>query len=683
MSRRLLPALLLLAAWIGAGDYPKEKLRAEAPPATIEGWERDFRTKRALLPAPPAPRASTAEGVPDFAGRWRCGNYGYALSIEQEGDQVVFTAGGVDRQDIGGAFDTIGIGVVEGGRIRARWWCLDLTRNYANNGGCEIWQTDPDRLRYRYYHDSDETIEEGYAVREGKFPGEIPPYRVRIPQPDRAEKVTITGTVRGRGGERIADALVLRRGDESTAVRTAENGSFRLPLGSAPAVLLVSAAAPGYRVACEAILLQEMRELHFTLEPEAPGDDPTYAFVEPAPDRGSAIWNCGNCHRTSYAEWAESRHAVAAVNAVTRAVYEKDFLPSLRAGKARGDEGLCAACHAPEAALADRGARLDAVSGTAARGNHCDLCHKVRHVDDPDAPGVRGSLAVVRPPPGDVPGPIRRVYGALPDSDYLFMGAVHNPSFATSVLCAGCHQYRTPEGIPALDTYREWLSWAAGEAELRTCQSCHMAAGESREGKEPANRVCVNALRRPKEQIHHHGFEGRGMAPQAVRLGVEARFDGSDLVVATTVENVGGGHRLPTGSGDKHLLLVVRAAGDDAGGSALRLLEGPRLPAHALPWAEEAGREFAQVLADADGTTHVPFWRAVRVVEDTRLEPGKPAASSHRFEAAGFRRVCVTVEVWHRLRYAVTDVAGEADGPGVRPRDLLLVSRTSEIARPP
>jgi hypothetical protein len=675
MSRRL-PALLLLASVSAAQEYPKEKLREEAKPDVIAGWREDFRTKRDLVPAPPAPFPSSAE-APDFRGRWRCGNYSYVLEIEQSGDRVVFTAGGVDRQDIGGAFDTLGIGVVDSGRIRARWWCLDLSRNLANNGGCEIWFLSPHRLRYRYYHDSDETIEEGYAVREGEHPGETPPYRVRVPQPGKSGPIEIRGTVTGRDGEAIADAVVLQRHAESTAVRTDGSGSFVLRLPDAPAVLLVSAAARGYRNAAEAILFQEIRDLHFVLDREPAGEDPGYAFVDPTPEKGREIWRCGNCHRNSYAEWAASRHAVSATNAVTLAVYRKDFLPALESGRAKGDPGLCAACHAPEAALRDPGIGLDRVTETALRGNHCDLCHKVHHTEDADAPGVRGSLVVTLPAAEGSVGPIRRVYGPLPDSDYLFMGAVYNPFFTTSLLCAGCHQHRTPEGIPALDTYREWLRWASAEAEPKSCQECHMPAGESREGKDPAARICVNALRRPKEQIHHHGFVGREKAPQAARLEVETALEGGRLRVTSRVTNAGGGHRLPTGSGDKHLLLVVLAK--DASGRALPAGEGPRLPDHAGEWAGRPGREFAQVLADDSGATHVPFWRAARVVEDTRLEPGKTEETVHLFDLPGPGRLEVEVSLWHRLRFAEHDVAEGVTGPGARPRDLLLASRTLSV----
>jgi len=711
--------LLLAAVLLSNGDgLPEGKLRKEAKPATLKRWQRDFETKRDLVPGPTdamlprrggvgATRGAGATPAPapvDFTGTFRFGNYDYDVTIEQEGDRVTFRSDGVDRQVIGGAWVTVGTGVVRDGRIRARWWCFDLSRNYANNGGCEMWfhEGDRSRLYVRYYHDADETIEEGYGARKGTHQGERQEYRVRVRQPTKKypDGFVVEGRVRGRDGEVLADAVVMLRHREETAVRTDADGRFTIRTIEVPAVLMVSAAAPGYRTAVEAILFQENRPLSFALEASPWYDDPSYEFVSPRRSRGQEIWNCGNCHRNSYDEWRGSRHAMAARSATFLAVYERDFLKWLAGpGQESGtDAGLCTACHAPQAALeaADEGgiARADEVEGIAVEGNHCDFCHKVHHVEDPAAPGVRGSLALGRPDPDDdsVPGRIKRVYGPLADSDYLFMGPVYNPFFATSALCAGCHQYEH-EGLPALDTYAEWRRWGRGRAQLETCQTCHMPTGTSHEGKRLARRICINALRRPTEQIHDHSFQGRELAKTAVELTATSARDGDVLEVTTTVSTRGVGHKVPTGSADKHLLLILVAQdGQNGQGDLLPLVDGPRLPDHAGKsaaalgarlkagdYAGLPGREFAQVLADADGNTHVPFWRAVRLVRDTRLSPDEPVATTHRFRLPAGAPARVRIRVVHRLRFKEHDVAAGVEGPGVRPLDLFIASETLRV----
>ena len=694
---------LLVAAGPGCGERPEGRYQPEAEPARIQRWNADYTAKRDLLPALPAPVPISGSGPGPgpgprrgrFDGRFRFGRYDYELSMRQEGDLVRFVSGGVDRQRNGGAFQTRGLGVVRDGRLFARWWCFDLTRNVANNGGCEIWfdEDDPDLLRAAYYHDSDRRIEEGYGVRLGTHPGERLHYRIRQPHPV-AEGVTLSGSVRGRGGEVIADAVVLVRGDDGSAVRSDEGGRWDLTVAELPTVLMLSAGAPGYRNSVEAILHHRLRRIDFVLEPSPHGDDASYEFLPPDPDPGEAIWNCGNCHRNSYDEWKQSRHALTASNLVTRAVYERDFLPALLAGTATVDDpNLCSACHAPQAAPA----RLGEVEGVALRGNHCDFCHKVHHTDRLDRPGVRGSLALSRPSPDDrsVPGPIKRVYGSLADVDYIFMGAVYSPFFATSALCAGCHQYRTRNRLPALDTYDEWRRWAATRPKVQSCQSCHMPTGSSMEGKRLAKRICVNGLRRPnKEQIHDHSFYGRELLTDALRMTSKARIEQGAIVVETRVWATEVGHKVPTGSGDKHLLLVVVAL--DSDGKALKLRSGPRLPAHAGgtgdPFALDGkamearldrgdfagigGREFAQVLADKAGRTHVPFWRAVRLVEDTRLVPDEPITVRHRFDLGPRNVAEVRVELVHRLRFKSHDVARDVRGAGVRPLDQLVLEKT-------
>ena len=196
--------LLIVAALWSDDEEPKGKYRKPAPAKTLARWKRDFREKRPLVPPLPEPRASDAPAL-DFSGTYRFGRYDYDLIIEQHGDQVTFRSGGVDHQDIGGAFDTIGMRVVRGGTIHARWWCFDLSRNYGNNGGAEMWfhDGDLDKLRVRYYHDADEKIEEGYGVRLGKHESEKLHYRIRIPHPVKEfdPPLVLQGTVTGRAGE--------------------------------------------------------------------------------------------------------------------------------------------------------------------------------------------------------------------------------------------------------------------------------------------------------------------------------------------------------------------------------------------------------------------------------------------------------------------------------------------------
>ena len=704
------PLVILSCAVVilsGEDELPPGKYRKPASQQRIDSWYGHYEAKKDILPDAPEPPRGARKAAVDFTGTYRFGKYDYIVVIKQKGDEVTFSSGGVDHQDIGGAFDTIGAGTVIDGKIHARWWCLDLSRNYANNGGCEMWffKGDRNRLFARYYHDADERIEDGYGVRVGTHEGEQQHYRIRHKHPKKAYKdgLVLKGTVRGRDGAPVRDAVVMLRHVEKSAVRTDARGRWSIRVTELPTVQMVSAAAPGYRTRVEAIIQHKVRDLDFVLDASPYGDDARYRFIDPTRNRGHDVWNCGNCHRNSYEEWKLSRHAVSAKNVITRAVYEKDFLPALKRGEATGDEGLCAACHAPSAALDGKVARLGEIKGVHAFGNHCDFCHKIHHTENLDAPGVRGSLKLGRPSPDDhsVLGPIKRVYGALADSDYAFMGPVYNPYFATGALCAGCHQYTTANGLPALDTYNEWRSWAARQTVHKSCQGCHMPTGTSMEGKRLARRICVNGLRRPnEEQIHDHSFLGRELLTDALSLRVSAKSNAGILVVDTEVLAKNVGHRVPTGSADKHLLLVVLAL--DGNGKPYALSAGPRVPDHAGgfgdgdplvldakeldarvergDFARFPGREFAQVFADRKGRTHVPFWRAAKLVEDTRLQPDRPVRNRFAFLVPEQDKVTVRVELYHRLRFKRHDVAKDiTKGAGYRPLDRLVLEKNVEV----
>ena len=294
-----------------------------------------------------------------------------------------------------------------------------------------------------------------------------------------------------------------------------------------------------------------------------------------------------------------------------------------------------------------------------------------------------------------MPGPIKRTYSSLADADYLFMGPVYNPYFATSALCAGCHQYTTSVGHPGAEHVRRvGRVGVAREREARSCQSCHMPTGTSMERKKLARRIAVNALRRPNDkQIHDHSFYGRPLLSDALAMRARAAAKGDLVEVETEVTANNVGHRVPTGSADRHLLLVLVA--EDGKGNPLPLAVGPRVPGHAGgegdplrlgadayarrvdagDYAQFPGREFAQVLVDREGRTHVPFWRAVALKADTRLEPGRTVRVRHTFRRGDADRVKLRALLVHRLRFKAHDVAAGVKGEGVRPLDLLVLQK--------
>ena len=113
----------------------------------------------------------------------------------------------------------------------------------------------------------------------------------------------------------------------------------------------------------------------------------------------------------------------------------------------------------------------------------------------------------------------------------------------------------------------------------------------------------------------------------AARLTAVATRSGDRLRASVTITNAGAGHRLPTDSPLREMLLIVSATDDR--GMAAPLVTGPVLPAWAGDLAARPGLYFAKVL-EQPWTNVVPtpaYWTPTRIVEDTRL---LPAVSSPR-----------------------------------------------------
>jgi hypothetical protein len=270
-----------------------------------------------------------------------------------------------------------------------------------------------------------------------------------------------------------------------------------------------------------------------------------------------------------------------------------------------------------------------------------------------EAPGVNGSLRLLRPDPLDarVPGAIKRVFGPLPDVSYLYMGAAYNPIFSNSALCASCHENGAAQG-----TYSEWrASKYATPASYKTCQDCHMPTYQAGEvvmvpqpmgtpipvsrggdlsGEELQNKGVAIARFgtrfRPLNEAHKHSFAGTEDADflrAGVTMNVEPSQYAGGIRVRVTLTNVGAGHAIPTGHGLKRYVLSVhgRKQGEPLDPTG-ELPDDERVSAAATATTGALiGRRFG-----AEWKT--PYWRQAPEL-DTRLQPDQP--QEFVFELAG------------------------------------------------
>ncbi|MCS6851440.1 MAG: hypothetical protein NZ700_09775 [Gemmataceae bacterium] len=422
----------------------------------------------------------------------------------------------------------------------------------------------------------------------------------------------LVGRVRDDHGP-VAGARVRFRGGAEVVV-TDETGTFRLP-GRPSASRRITAATPRHLIGS---VPSDSVPLVITLQPVPSDDDEEYSWVDPAP-QSAGEHRCGRCHREAYREWSASGHARSATNRWFRSLFDgSDWHGRPNVGWGLlidhpDGAGVCTACHAPTVSPGDPAFfDLRQVEGVAARGVHCDFCHKIADVwaDSQGLTHGRFALALRRPRAGQL------FFGPFDDVD---RGEdVYAPFYRHSRYCAPCHE-GIVFGVPVYTTYSEWRE-SPFARQGQQCQDCHMKPT----GRQTELAIGSDIRRNPWSVSNHRFFAGSraDMLRQAARLSAEVRAGSDEVVVEVAVRAESVGHRLPTGFVDRHLLLVVD--GKDAGSSSLPLRRGPVLPSAAGPgWAGRPGRLYAKLLTDDSGHSPAPFWRPIRSVADTRLAPGQ------------------------------------------------------------
>ena len=183
----------------------------------------------------------------------------------------------------------------------------------------------------------------------------------------------------------------------------------------------------------------------------------------------------------------------------------------------------------------------------------------------------------------------------------------------------------------------------------------------------PIDQMAWDALHRSPEAIHDHRFLGADpvLGKLALRVQIEKRRDPKDRawVAEVSVTNVGAGHKVPTGTWSKHVVVGVWAqAGEKAlrqvGGDVARL-GNPAPEGVALPpgdWRDPGGLVLgmrANIL-DASGARQLDlappvFWAAWEPKDliDERLAPDETRRATVRFEASASEPT-IEVRVLHR-----------------------------------
>ena len=477
------------------------------------------------------------------------------------------------------------------------------------------------------------------------------------------QETTIRGRVTSTYGP-VQKARVRIAGQQNY-VLTDRDGRYELVTAHRPGQrLMVTAGKEGWfnngRIADGSGRVQDI-----SLNPIYLNDQSGYRFISPV--------TCSRCHvnLTRYYDQSKMAHTTSNPKVLdmyygTDALLRKEKGPGYRLDNP-GSQGNCTICHAPSVAgnipwsqdlndvLRSPRTEWDGIS--------CDYCHKVRKVIRDDAKPSGRAAVLERQSP--IRGNSILVFGPYDDVTAPPMAASYNPVFDRGQFCSLCHShfkklvggktwdsskvYSTSEWdgfglegdnyLPIQTTYQEWKQWqdqlpAEDANKGKKCQDCHMSW---RKEMLPYDNYVVDGnarnmwgtYRSPKNIRPHH-FDG-GTETQlktALAMEVEGRTSDKTLEVSVFITNTNGGHWVPTGETMRSVMLLLKVT--DSSGKPLELIKGSRLPewtgkgkVAAGNYAGLPGAVFARVLGDDAGNLNVPFWKATRVVSDTRIRPKK------------------------------------------------------------
>jgi len=265
------------------------------------------------------------------------------------------------------------------------------------------------------------------------------------------------------------------------------------------------------------------------------------------------------------------------------------------------------------------------------------------------------------------------VFGPYDDVVVPPMAASYAPVFDKGQFCSTCHSHfkqlekgktwnhnnvysdsewkgfelKDDSILPIQTTYQEWKGWQDQLSpddpnKGKKCQDCHLSW---RKEMLPYDNYVVDAgarnmwgtYRSPKNIRPHH-FDG-GTETQlktALSMELEGEITGNTVNINIYITNTNGGHWVPTGETMRSVMLLLKVV--DSSGKPLEMTKGSVLPewtgkgkAEKGNYAGLPGEVFARVLADEDGNIHVPFWRATRIVSDTRIRPKTTVTLKYEF----------------------------------------------------
>lgn len=291
---------------------------------------------------------------------------------------------------------------------------------------------------------------------------------------------------------------------------------------------------------------------------------------------------CARCHTDIHSDWKDSMHAMSLDDPI--------FKVAMLQAQVKLGESIreyCLFCHAPVVQYTRDFLLRDSVTR---EGVTCDFCHAV--IDA--RPGDREK-------PYDLkPGLVKRgpFEGVDSPAHETKMSEIH----LRSEFCGGCHELINANGVRVMGTYTEWKE-GPYPAEEVYCQNCHMPMDFEKKVVDPKIKKTTNTVTAHEFRGGHSQINLR----HAATIGLEVAREGRTARVTTYVTNKESGHKLPTGTPARRVVLTVTARDDDGNVVA------------------ETRRVYRKVLVDRDGVILEDnsdlILRSVAIYSDNRIAP--------------------------------------------------------------
>lgn len=529
----------------------------------------------------------------------------------------------------------------------------------------------------------------------------------------------ISGVVLNEGNHPIPGAVV-RVKASARGVTTNDDGEFILADLEPDESFFITAWASGYYINGIEDVPPGASEVEIILHAHHDIDNPDYVWLPSIYHPGEGEnQGCAECHSRNGTdldftlpvdEWLLDAHSQSAINPRFLTMYagtdvDGNQSPNTRYGYSRdygnyplrpdpnqpyfgpgykldfpNTAGNCAACHTPAAAINDAyGVDPTSVSGVAAEGISCDLCHKVwdvrldpaTNMPYPNMPGVL-SFEFLRPPEGHqfFAGPLDDV---APGED------TYSPIQRQSQYCAPCH-FGVFWDTVIYNSFGEWLESPYNDAENgKTCQDCHMPPL----GADYFARPDQGGMARNPQTIYSHRMPGAGdveLLQNAVTMTASAKIDNEMVMVHVRITNDKTGHHVPTDSPLRHLILVVHA--EDANGVILDQVEGETIPQYGGMgdptkgyYAGLPGKIFAKILMElwTEAAPTGAYWNRTRVISDNRLAAFEADTSEYTFAIPLDGKVSVKVTLLFRRAFIELLNQKGWDTPDIVMEEIMFV----------